>query len=207
MSKSSLKSILWKYQDIIKEEVNVKEISLLNKDIKITKTFKPLGSKLSNKFWKDTGKIIQLGKEWKIKELENGQIQIFDNAWNNRTLEKDEYEIAYEWLTWNNIAIDWDLIAKLDLEISPQLQKEWIAREISRFLNQMRKGANYKVDNKVTMFFDTENKELEEIINEFSDFFKHEALIKNIEKKSDPKWDIVALFTYEEATINFALEK
>jgi hypothetical protein len=51
----------------------------------------------------------------------------------------------------------------------------------------MRKGANYKVDNKVTMFFDTENKELEEIINEFSDFFKHEALIKNIEKKSDPK--------------------
>jgi len=60
---TSTQALLKKYEDIIKEEVNVKKVEELDDSIKIQKIFKPIGSQLSAKFGKDTGKIIQYGKQ------------------------------------------------------------------------------------------------------------------------------------------------
>jgi isoleucyl-tRNA synthetase len=122
-------------------------------------------------------------------------------------LSKSEYEIAYEGLEGDNMAVDQNIIAKLDLQLTPQLQREGIAREISRFLNQMRKDADYSVDSKVKLFFSTTDENLAGIIKEFTDFFKHEALISDIQSTDKPEGDIVALFTSNESTIDFALKK
>jgi len=90
--------LLKKYEDIIKEEINIKEITSLDKSLKVKKIFKPIGSQLSAKFAKDTGKIIQFGKMGNIKQGENNQVIVFDNDGNERTLENSDYEIAYEGL-------------------------------------------------------------------------------------------------------------
>lgn len=204
---TATQELLDKYGDIIKEEVNIKEIEWFDDSIKITKIFKPIGSQLSAKFGKDTWKIIQYGKQWNIKDAGEGKVIIFDNDGNEWTLEANEYEIAYEGLEWDNMAVDQNIIAKLDLELTPELEREWVAREISRFLNQMRKDADYNVDAKVTMFFSTTDDYLTNIIKEFTNFFKHEALISDIQTTDTPEWDIVALFTNDQSTINFALKK
>ncbi|MCX6825100.1 MAG: DUF5915 domain-containing protein [candidate division SR1 bacterium] len=204
---TSAEALLKKYEDIIKEEVNVKSIEDLDDSIKIQKTFKPIGSQLSAKFGKDTGKIIQFGKQGNIKDAGDGKVTIFDNDGNERTLESNEYEIAYEGIDGNNMAIDQNIIAKLDLELTPELQREGIAREISRFLNQMRKDADYTVDTKVVMLYSTDNANLSGILSEFKDFFTHEALISGIQSMDNPQGDIIALFTNGESTINFALRK
>ncbi len=203
----SMQALLQKYGDIIKEEVNVKQIEELDNSLKIQKIFKPIGSQLSDKFGKDTGKIIQYGKQGNIKDAGDGKMIIFDNDGNERILEHDDYEIAYEGIEGNNIAIDQNIIATLDLELTPALQREWIAREISRFLNQMRKDANYNVDDKVQLYFFTTDENLLNIVKEFTDFFKHEALISDIQFTDNPEWNIVALFTSNDLTINFALKK
>jgi hypothetical protein len=49
-----------------------------------------------------------------------------------------------------------------------------MAREISRFLNQMRKEADYKVDAKVAMYFDTQDDYMKEVIKDFNDFLVSE---------------------------------
>lgn len=208
MSKINFVAIIDKYGDTIKEEINVKELSEIDKSLNIKKTYKPLGNKLSNKFGKDTGKIIQFGKSGNIKEIWDGKISIFDNEGNERTLEKDEYEISYEWLEWDNIAIDWNLIARMDLDIDEELQKEGVAREISRFLNQMRKEADFNVDDKVKLCFATEDKYLIEVLDVFKDFLCQEALLSGVEKSNkQPEWNIVAEFSYEESTVMIALIK
>ncbi len=200
--------MLEKYADIIKEEVNVKEVSWFAKDISITKIFKPLGNKLSEKFGKDTGKIIQFGKQGNIKELDDGRVTIFDDAKHERTLEQDDYEIAYEGLDSDDIAIEGNIIAKLDLEITPELQKEWVAREISRFLNQMRKDAGFSIGDRVHLMFVTTDGGLTGIMKDFAEFFMQEALISDItEHKKKLDGDIVALFTSDEKEIEFALKK
>jgi len=212
---TSAQDLLHKYGEIIKEEVNVKAIEEIDDSIKIKKIFKPIGSQLSAKFGKDTGKIIQYGKQGNIKEVGDGKVVIFDPAsstgqvteGNERTLEPGEYEIAYEGLEGDNMAVDQNIIAKMDLELTPELQREGVAREISRFLNQMRKDADYNVDDKVQLFFATEHDELRSIVESFTDFFKQEALVLDITATDTPEGDIVALFTNGEATINFALKK
>lgn len=177
--------LLKKYWDIIKEEVNVKEISSFSSDKPIVKVFKPLGSQLSAKFWKDTGQIIANGKQWNIKELENWKVEVFSPQGGIRILESEDYEIVYEGLDDPNIAVDGNMIAKLNLEITPELEREGIARELSRFLNQMRKDADFAVEDKVKMTYETSSTALKNIISEFSEFLKGEALLLSIEERGE----------------------
>ncbi|HCB51118.1 TPA: hypothetical protein DEP21_00830 [Patescibacteria group bacterium] len=74
-----LEALLQKYDTIIQEEINIKEIDNLDSSIKVNKVFKPIGSKLSSKFGKDTGKVIQFGKQGNIKQGENNQVIVFDD--------------------------------------------------------------------------------------------------------------------------------
>ena len=100
------------------------------------------------------------------------------------------------------------MIAKLDLELTPELQREGIAREISRFLNQMRKDAGFNIDDRVDLTFVTSDGELTGIMKDFTEFFQQEALVKSIsEHKANLEGDIVALFETNERTIEFALKK
>ena len=198
--------VLDKYLEIIKEEINVKDISPLQNAWNIKRVFKPIGSQISAKFGKDTWNVIKFGKMWNIKEWENWSMIVFDDAWNERILSSEDYEIAYEWLNWNDVAADWDIIAKLDLEISPELEKEWVAREISRFLNQMRKDADYNIDARVNMYYETNNEYLKDVIVSFSDFLSHEALLSSINPWK-PDWDIQAVFNLDDMTATFTLQK
>ena len=177
--------LLKKYWDIIKEEVNVKEIYSFSSVKTIVKVFKPLGSQLSAKFWKDTGQIIANGKQWNIKELENWKVEVFSPQGGSRILESEDYEIVYEGLDDPNIAVDGNMIAKLNLEITPELEREGIARELSRFLNQMRKDADFAVEDKVKMTYETSSTALKNIISEFSEFLKGEALLLSIEERGE----------------------
>jgi isoleucyl-tRNA synthetase len=204
---TSAQDLLKKYSEIIKEEVNIKKIEEINDSMKISKIFKPIGSQLSSKFGKDTGKIIQYGKQGNLKDAGDGKVIVFDNDGNEWTLEANEYEIAYEGLEGDNMAVDQNIIAKLDLELTPELEREGIAREISRFLNQMRKEADYNVDDKVKALYSTHDEYLKNILNEFEKFFKNEALISEFTSAENPEGDVVALFTNNEANINFALKR
>ena len=60
-------ALLTKYHDIIAEEVNVKEVTLLDQSINITTTYAPIGSALSAKFGKDTGRIIAAAKQGNVQ--------------------------------------------------------------------------------------------------------------------------------------------
>jgi hypothetical protein len=58
------------------------------------------------------------------------------------------------------------------------------------------------------MSYETSDINLSNIIEEFGNFLKWEALLKDIIKKDNkPDWDVFALFNNEESTINFALKK
>jgi hypothetical protein len=88
--------IVDKYQDIIAEELNVKKIGVLDPSIVVKKIYKPLGNKLSAKFGKDTGRVIQLGKDGNTREMPDGSLVIFDDKKNEWVLDKEDYDIQYE---------------------------------------------------------------------------------------------------------------
>ena len=130
---------------------------------------------------------------------------VFDDAGNEWTLAKEDYEISYEWLDGKDVAADGDVIAKLDLQLTPELEMEWMAREISRFLNQMRKDADFNIDARVDMYFETTNDYLQKVIDSFSEFLSHEALLNNITPWK-PDWDIQAVFNIDDMIVTFTLK-
>ena len=173
------KQLIDKYGDIIKEEINVKDVDIYQSDKPITKIYKPLWGQLSAKFWKDTWQIIANWKQGNVREIDGG-IEVFDNAWHTWKLDESDYEVVYEWLDGTDTTVEWNTIVKLDLEITDELKREWTAREISRFLNQMRKDADFSVDARVNMHYQSDSEDMKNIVKEFAEFLKEEALIIDI---------------------------
>jgi isoleucyl-tRNA synthetase len=125
---------------------------------------------------------------------------------NTRQLSTTDYEIVYEGLDGDDVAIDGNTIVKLDLELTPALEREGIAREISRFLNQMRKDADFSVDARVKMVYETNDTDLASLITEFAEFFKKEALLGSLEAGS-PAGNIVSDFETDGKIVKISLEK
>ncbi len=196
-----LQYILSKYNDIIKEEVNVKDLAPFTENLNIKKLYIPIGRNISTKFWKDTWSIIKFAKQWKVESLGEGRIKVIWD-WREWILDKDDYEIRYEWdIDEKTMAIDNNIVVRLDLNITDQLKKEWLAREISRYLNQLRKDAWYNINDRVYLYWNSDKDKnfWEEIFEGFEDFIKNEVLLLDISfTDSFEKMDIVKEFVSDD---------
>ncbi len=201
---SSAKKILEKYHDTIAQEINVKSISLLDEGQQVVVQYIPLGNMLWDKFWKDTWRIISASKQWNAKILDDGQLFVEDwsNSW---TLSADQFDVRYSWFDWDNRIVEDGVMIELDLSLTEKLLHEWIAREISRFLNQMRKEADYEVSDRVACWFITENDTLSWIIAFHEDYLKSEALLSSLWRKVLDSADLHKSFEIEEGIVEFFL--
>lgn len=198
------KYIINKYNDIITEELNIKEVGVLE-NIKVTKIYKPIGSQISAKFGKDTGSIIQNGKQGNIEAMTNWSIRVFDKTGGERVLDKTDYEVTYEWLDGDDMIAETGIIVKIDRTITPELEREGIARELSRFLNQMRKDADLALDEKIEIQYETKDKIFEDIVQQFGKFLQDEAQIKTLVPSKNNTGRHTNTYSEEERTITFTI--
>jgi isoleucyl-tRNA synthetase len=139
--------------DLIKAEVNVKEIVLLDDASGIlVKQIKPNFKTLGPRFGKDMGLIskeIQAFTSDRINEMErNGSID-FVFGTKNVTLTLEEVEISSQdiegWLVANSNGIT----VALDITISEELREEGIARELVNRIQNLRKDSGFEVTDKI----------------------------------------------------------
>ncbi|RZS99403.1 isoleucine--tRNA ligase [Aquimarina brevivitae] len=175
-------------QDLIKSEVNVKEIELIDDASGIlVKQIKPNFKNLGPRFGKDMKLIaneIRGFDQVAIKNLErNGQIDI---EINNKiiTLGIDDVEISSQdiagWLVANSGA----LTVALDVTITPELRKEGIARELVNRIQNIRKDSGLEVTDKIEIVFQ-ENKTVQEAVATNETYIKNETLTESIEFATD----------------------
>ena len=139
--------------DLIKAEVNVKEIVLLDDASGIlVKQIKPNFKTLGPRFGKDMGLIskeIQAFTSDQINEMErNGSIDLVFGT-KNVTLTLEEVEISSQdiegWLVANSNGIT----VALDITISEELREEGIARELVNRIQNLRKDSGFEVTDKI----------------------------------------------------------
>ncbi|HMT01238.1 MAG TPA: DUF5915 domain-containing protein [Candidatus Absconditabacterales bacterium] len=175
-----------KYEAIIKEEVNVKELGSLPASILGSKVYKPLGKALSAQYGKETARIIELGKQGQVREQSDGSIVVFGDG-KERTLQPSDYELGFEGDMTDDMAVEGEIVVKLDLELDAELLKEGLAREISRAINQYRKDSDCQVDQRITLEIFTESQSLKAAMTDYEEFLKSEALVQSFsfsDKKS-----------------------
>ncbi len=174
--------------DLIKSEVNVKEIELLDDASGIlVKQIKPNFKNLGPRFGKDMKLIaskIQSFDQESIKILE--QTGSFDLEINNKiiTLGTDDVEISSQdiegWLVANSGA----LTVALDITITPVLKKEGIARELVNRIQNIRKDSGLEVTDRIEIVI-KENKSIQEAVATNEAYIKNETLTETIEFATD----------------------
>lgn len=196
---------LKKYSQIIEEEVNVKQVSLLWWDTQFKQIYSPVGRALSADFGKDTWRIIWAAKSWNA--VLNSDETLTVSQWNDSwILQSHQFENRVEGLDESHQTAESGVVVSLDFQLTDELIAEWVAREISRFLNQMRKDADYQIDARIACAYQTQSKQLQSVVDAFWEFLQAEALLSQL-KSWTGEHNIESVFESEEGTITFQLKK
>lgn len=166
---------------IIKQEVNVKEVQLLNPEeasdiiVKAVKpNFKTLGPKLGKDLKAVSQELQQLSSS-QIEELEkNGTITL-----SGYELNLDDVEIRTQDITGWLVANDGKLTVALDITITPELKSEGIARELVNKIQNLRKENGLEVTDKVSLEIQA-NEEIEKSVNENMEYICSETLTQKL---------------------------
>ncbi|WP_309614149.1 isoleucine--tRNA ligase [Flavobacterium sp.] len=169
--------------DLIKAEVNVKEIELLDDASGVlVKQIKPNFKVLGPRFGKDMGLIakeIQNLSTEQINELDiNGELSLVISG-NSIILTSDDVEISSQdipgWLVANANGIT----VALDITLTEELIKEGIARELVNRIQNLRKDSGFEVTDKIKVHLQTNNG-LEKAVAANENYIKSETLTESL---------------------------
>ena len=169
--------------DLIKAEVNVKEIELLDDASGIlVKQIKPNFKTLGPRFGKDMGLIskqIQAFTAEQINQLDTLGFLDIAISGNTITLSQDDVEISSQdiegWLVANSNGIT----VALDITISEALKEEGIARELVNRIQNIRKDSGFEVTDKIKVHLQ-KNAALEKAVTANETYIKSETLTESL---------------------------
>ncbi|NIK91086.1 isoleucine--tRNA ligase [Mangrovimonas sp. CR14] len=170
--------------DLIKREVNIKEIDLLEdaSDI-LVKNIKPNFKALGPKYGKDmksiAAKVAQFNAD-DIKKIEqNGEIDVDING-KNITLGSDDFEITSQDIEGWLVANEGSLTVALDVTINEDLREEGIARELVNRIQNLRKDSGFEVTDRIDVSLQWEEN-IEKAVASNMEYIKEETLTEELE--------------------------
>ena len=170
--------------EIIKSEVNVKEIELIGNSsgilIKKAKpNFKTLGPKLGKKLSKVITRINQLN-DLDIEKIESGSSIIVDIDGDELVLEPTDIEIVSEDIEGWLVASEKEITVALDIALNERLINEGICRELVNKIQTLRKDSGLQVTDKIILKIQKDNI-IEKAIFENQNYILNETLAENLE--------------------------
>lgn len=187
------------YNEIIKEELNVKEVLVVDGSSLAKRICKPNWRNIWPKFGKDVKFIMSEAKAGNFTELPNGNVKVWDFE-----LEIGDFELVYESSDANaKIESGFGMVITMDDKITEELKQEWFARDIVRHIQETRKECNYNVDDRI--FIKIESNELDETIANFANYIETETLSKIDNSINSP--DLEKDISIEEIKIKLSLKK
>ena len=139
--------------NLIKHEVNVKEIELLEDASGIlVKQIKPNFKTLGPKFGKDMKAIataVQGFGQAEIAAFEKAQTYTLELPNKTVTLSLDDVEISTQDIEGWLVATAGSLLVALDIHITPELRQEGIARELVNRIQNIRKDNDYDITDRI----------------------------------------------------------
>jgi isoleucyl-tRNA synthetase len=183
--------------NLIKHEVNIKEIELLEDASGIlVKQIKPNFKALGPRFGKDmkaiASAVVNFSSEDINKIEQNGSLEVAING-KNITLERTDVEITSQDIEGWLVANEGALTVALDVTITDELRKEGIARELINRIQNLRKDSGFEVTDRIDVTLQKD----EQVINAVKtnlDYIKTETLTEELEIKDEIKDGIEIAF-------------
>ncbi|GAL66441.1 isoleucine--tRNA ligase [Jejuia pallidilutea] len=170
--------------NLIKHEVNVKEIELLDdaSDV-LVKKIKPNFKVLGPRFGKDMKSIASAVMNFTAEDInkieQNGNFNVEING-KNVTLERDDVEITSQDIEGWLVANEGSLTVALDVTISDRLKKEGIARELVNRIQNLRKDSGFEVTDRIDVKLQ-KDEQVKQAVDSNIDYIKTETLTEELE--------------------------
>ena len=176
---AKIESRLRLVEDLIKNEVNVKEIEYITETEGVIKkkakaNFKTLGAKLGGKM-KAAAALINNLDQQQIATMEREQSLNIMVDGEQIILTPEDMDIIAEDIPGWSVAHKDSLTVALDITISEELQHEGNAREIVNRIQKIRKDADYELTDRIAVFIE-KNEQLNDSIIKFYTYICAEIL-------------------------------
>lgn len=173
---------IWAVSELIKQEVNVKELQLINAEEashlivkQIKPNFKTLGPKLG-KDMKTVASEIQNFSSEQISTLEKeGEITV-----SGYEISSDDVEISTKDIPGWTVTSEGKITVALDLTITEELKSEGIAREFINRIQNLRKEKDFDLTDKIKIQLTEDCPYLQEILKN-TEYISSEVLSGQIE--------------------------
>ncbi len=167
--------------ELLKQEVNVKEVELLtNEEVShlLVKSIKPNFKTLGPKFGKDMKAISEatskLGNDDILKLESDGKISLnLENK--SLELELEDFEISTKDIPGWTVASNGVMTVALDMTLTEELLSEGLARELVNRIQNLRKDNGLEVTDKIKLLLKN-NEKLETSVNQNKDYICSETL-------------------------------
>lgn len=166
-------------KDVILEEVNIKELQVLEDDSAIVNksakaNFKSLGPKYGKLMKPLAAEIAKFGKDDIAKLEKENELNISIEG-NDVKLTLDDVEIISTEIEGWLVESEEGVTVGIDTELTDDLIAEGYAREFVNRVQNMRKDADFDVVDKIKIYYDSDEK-LIKYIGKYSDYIKSETL-------------------------------
>ena len=171
-------------EDLIKAEVNVKEIEILDDTSGIIRkkakaNFKTLGKRLGQHM-KSASQIISELSQTEIASIEKTGSYILNTGGESFELTPEDVEIISEDIPGWQVANDRDITVALDITVTEELKAEGLARELVNRIQNIRKTSDFEVTDKIIVKI--ENHELlKNVMDKHREYIASEVLAEKVE--------------------------
>ncbi len=138
------------FADIIKEELNVKNLEILDDADRIaTVSYKPCFPVISQKYPQQRPALIKAVQTGKFS-LENGKVAVEIDG-NRQSFDEDVLLVSYNAREGMHVVSESGIVVSLDLKITDDLRQEGLARDIVRNIQDARKAQNYDITDRIVI--------------------------------------------------------
>jgi len=185
-----MKTRLESVAELLKQEVNVKEIELLSNEQAanlLVKSIKPNFKTLGPKFGSDMKSISQATAKLTnddIAGLETDRKISLDLGDKTLDLDIEDFEITIKDIPGWTVASNGSMTVALDMSLNDELISEGIARELVNRIQNLRKDSGFELTDRIELIVKND-KELEVAINQNKDYICSETLADKIVLKDE----------------------
>ena len=170
--------------DLIKNEVNVKELQIVDSDNgilvkRVKPDFKKLGPKFG-KMMKQAAAAIQGLSQAQIAQLERDGAISLDIDGNSINIEAADVEIISEDIPGWLVANEGNVTVALDVTVTPELRREGIARDLINRIQNIRKSRDYQITDRILIKIEN-NEFTNDAVNAFKDYIASQVLADDIQ--------------------------
>lgn len=196
--------------DLIKAEVNVKELQVIPADAdmenlvkKIKPNFKTLGKKYG-KLMKEIALAMSTFTKSEINAIEKTGSYHFNIGTESVEVLQEDVEIFTEDMPGWLVANEGKLTVALDITVNDELMQEGIARELVNRIQNLRKTSGYEITDKIKVEIQ-KLAEINDAVNSFSAYIASQTLANSIILVDDI--DTPTALDFEDYTVNIRITK